>query len=230
MLTIPLSQVQAPAYSGYKAKDGFLPKAMSWLEPEAAVSFRRMVGDSGGLIRFTDVYRSVVYQIQCIQRAPKEKRRLYAPPTKSGHNFGMSVDVALEETLDNFKKSGDSELVVAARNMDSFRRWMLVYGFTPIKNESWHFDYLGKYDTCVQKIEAVYGKALRPDNAAVQVALNTLVGKSLPAPLKVDGVLGLKSSEAAKIADKVLGTEDNGSIGAWFRRVLAGSAATIEEK
>ena len=232
MLTLTLTQVEARSWRGYtKNADGKLPRRMAWLEPKAAADFKRMVEASGNRIEFTDVYRSVFYQLQCIQGATEAKRRLYAPPTKSGHNFGMSIDVAIDETLENFKASGVNELIIASRNYEALRRWFLAYGWHYIEKERWHFDHLDGQQTVLARINAVYGPAMALSNVELQRALNTLVGASLPAPLAEDGIIGEKTDQACKIADKILGAGPEHSVGPspWFRRLLAGVTATIKE-
>lgn len=230
MLELGLTQVKARCWRGYTLnKTGWLPKRMSWMEPNTAVSFSEMNDACGHRIEYTDVYRSVLFQIQCIQGASERKRRLYAPPTKSGHNFGFSIDVAIDETLDNFRKSKVPELVAAGRDRNSLARWMARFGWSGIKSERWHFNFLDGHTSTVNKIDAVYGQAMALSNEDVQRALNELVGKQLEEPLKIDGILGPKTDRAGHVADTVLGTNDRGAFSAWFRRVLAGATATIKE-
>lgn len=232
MLTLTLTQIEARSWRGYtKNTDGKLPKRMSWLEPKAATDFKRMIEASGNRIEFTDVYRSVFYQLQCIQGATEAKRRLYAPPTKSGHNFGMSIDVAIDETLENFAASGVNELIIASRNYQALRRWFAQYGWMYIEKERWHFDHLDGHANVCTRINDVYGQAMTLSNVDVQRALNVFVGKNLPAPLTEDGIIGAKTANACAIADKILGAgpEDCAGPSPWFRRLLAGVTATIKE-
>jgi len=227
MLVLDLTQVKARAWRGYtKNRTGFLPKRMSWMEPETAFDFMRMNEACNHLIEYTDVYRSSRYQIECIKRATEGKRRLYAPPTKSGHNFGWSFDAKIEETLENFRHSKDPQLIVAGRDRQALIRWMKKYGFTPIKKESWHFNHLDGHSTTVKKIDAIIDLTL--DNEDVQRALNKLLGDRIE-PLKIDGMLGPISGQAALVADKILATNDQGAFSLWFRRVLAGATVTIKE-
>lgn len=228
MVVLNLKQVRARAWSGYtKNTSGWLPRRMTWLEPRAAEDFEKMNEACGHLIEYTDVFRSARYQIECIKNNP-HKKRLYAPPTKSGHNFGWSVDVAINETIKNFKESRDNEIRVAGMDRQSLGRWMKRFGWTGIKKESWHFNHLDGHNTTVKKIDALYLQDLTLDNEAVQRALNILLAGKME-PLKIDGMLGPVSGEAGCLADKILNTDDRGVFGAWFRRVLAGATATINE-
>lgn len=229
MLVLSLSQVKARCWRGYyKNKTGWLPKRMSWMEPEAAVDFERMNEACGHRIEYTDVYRSPRIQIQAIKTATK-KRRLFAPPTKSGHNFGFSFDAKITETLENFQKSKVPELTIAGRDRQSLIRWMMRFGFTGIKKESWHFNHLGTHASTVKKIDGVYGQEMILSNDDVQQALNKLVGQRLAEPLAIDGILGTKSDKAASLAYDILGHDDQGAFSGWFRRLLAGATATIKE-
>ena len=229
MLVLKMKQAALPAWRGYTSnRTGFLPRRMSWMEPEAADSLAKMMEVCGGRIEVTDGFRSVLYQIESI-REQKSKLRLFAKPTKSGHNFGFSIDIKIAETLENFRKSKIPGLVAAGRDRPSLVRWMKKFGWTGIKKESWHFNFLGPHESTVKKIESLYEPSLELDNNEVQLALNILVGKELDEQLVVNGVLDMKTNSAAKLADKVLNLNDRGSFSAWFRRVLAGATAEIEE-
>jgi hypothetical protein len=230
MLVLTMKQVRARVYRGYtKNRSGFLPKYMSWMEPEAADDLSRMNRACNDSVEYLGIYRTTRTQIQAKRGAPGFKKRLYAPPTKSGHQFGFSIDIAIDETLENFRKSSSSELRAASRDYQSLVRWLKRYGFTGIKKERWHFNHLCGHESTVKKIDAVYGQQLALDNEDVQRALNKLVSKDLEKPLEIDGMLGPKTHKAAVIADKILGLDDGGNFSAWFRRVLAGATVTIQE-
>lgn len=234
MLVLKLRPTKIRAWRGYtqvrRVEDGkgFLPKRMSMLQPEASRGLEDMGEACDHLIEVTDGYRSVMYQIQSIAQQ-KAKRRLFAPPTKSGHNFGWSIDVRIKETLDNFRRSGRGDLMAAGRDRRALGRWMAQFGWSGIKSESWHFNHLEGYESTIKRIDGQYGQDLTLDNAGVQRALNRLLAKKLPAPLVEDGILGSKSHAAALLADGVLGLQDKGAFSPWFRRVLAGATALIEE-
>jgi hypothetical protein len=108
-------------------------------------------------------------------------------------------------------------------------RWMKRFGWTGIKKESWHFNFLGEHETTIKKIEALYGHKLVLDNEQVQQALNKILRHELEEPLVIDGQLGVKSNSAAKLADRLLGVNDRGAFSIWFRRVLAGAAVELKE-
>jgi len=234
VVRIPVRAVLAQAWEGYEniktpVGDGLpgvrMPSTVAWFEPEAADKFAEMQEACGWRMQFTDMYRSVSYQIKCIKRASEEKRRLYAPPTKSGHNFAWSFDLSIRETLMAFRRSGNPELVAAGKNRNSLVDWMRQFGWTGIRKERWHFNFLGKYPTTTSKINAVYGDALNLSNKDVQRCLNRLLDEDLV----VDGILGRKSHAAALKSASRLGVSQNlaGGFTNWYRRVLAGATAVL---
>lgn len=230
MLVLKLTQVKARASRIYTQNTtGWLPARMAWLDPRAARDFERMNEACGHRIEYTDVYRSTLTQILAIRQATRAKKRLYAPPTKSGHNFGLSVDIGVEATLENFRKSGQADLVVASRDRPALGRWMAGFGWTGIDSEDWHFNHLDGAASAVKKIDAEYGERLRLSNVDVQRAINRLL--KLDKPLVEDGQLGPVTASAAKAAVAQLdcGGEENGDFGPWFRRLLAGATVTVEE-
>jgi hypothetical protein len=94
-----------------------MPSSVTWFEPEAADKFRLMQEACGYRMQFTDIYRSAKYQARARARAKGSKKyRLLAPPSKSGHNFAWSFDLAVKETLLAFRHSGVAELIAAGQN------------------------------------------------------------------------------------------------------------------
>ena len=213
MFMIEVSQAQLPSQGG----SDFLPSHMSWLEPEAAQASNKMMEACGNLIEVVECYQSV------IEHAGKRS----TPPTRSGHNFAFSIDIKVKETLKNFRKSGDSELFAAGRDRPSLVRWMKRFGWTGVKKESWHFNFLGDHGTTNKKIESLYGPKFVIDNFQVQMALNKIL--DLDEPLKIDGCIGPKTGTAGREADRLLGLNDRGAFSLWFRRVLAGAAVELKE-
>lgn len=232
MFKLQLVYVKAPAFTGYKSAGGVLAQRISLLEPKAAAAFTRLVADSDGLITFTDVYRSTLTQIDSIARATKEKKRLYAPPTKSGHQYGMSIDVAIDESCARLKTSAKKDLKEAGASRDMLAAFLLRYGFHGIKSERWHFDFLDGHKYVTERINAVHGKSFALDDVAVQRALNRLaamnIGYVLAEPLAEDGVHGKKTLAAVAAARPRLGILDGAGADAWFRRVLAGATSEVE--
>lgn len=229
MLTLDLVYVRGiPSYTGYH-NSGTLPQRMSLLEPKAAAALTRVIADSQGLITFTDVYRSTLTQIDAIRSAAAAKKRLYAPPTKSGHQFGMSVDIAIAESLTRLRASTVPSLKAAGKSRDALAMWLKPYGWSGISNETWHFDFLAGHRLVTERIQAEHGAGFTLDDLETQRALNIVrergvIGMSVP--LAVDGVFGkgtLKAIAAARERFELgAGGDDH-----WFRRVLAGVAVTV---
>jgi D-alanyl-D-alanine dipeptidase len=229
MITLRLKKAKLKVWSGYTAnKSGFLPSRMSWMEPAAAADVERMQEAAEWRFEFTDGYRSPEYQLQCIESASEKKRRLYAPPTKSGHNWGWSLDVSVKNTLANLLASKNPELRVAGQSRNAMARFMARYGFTGIRSENWHFNHLDGFKSTVAKINAIHGGKFEYGTAELQRQLNAFLG----AKLKVDGDLGKNTRAALKKAQRRLqaaGVEVTGEADPWTKRVLAGMTLKIEK-
>lgn len=230
MITLHLVQAKVKAWSGYTAnRTGFLPSRMSWFEPEVAAALEEMQEAAEWRFEFTDGYRSPEYQLEAIRKASKTKRRLYAPPTKSGHNFGWSIDVAVDETMKNLSMSSKPELVVAGQSRDSMARFMSRFGFTGIRGERWHFNHLRGYASTTKRINALFGSKFNYDNADLQRMLNQWMGSQL----KIDGDVGQKTRAVIKKAQRrleiVKGVEVTGNPDEWTKRLLAGMTLKVEK-
>lgn len=197
-----------------------LPPELSWLQPDAARALTTMQSACGDRVVITDAFRPVLMQIEC-NRGNDE--RLHATPTKSGHNFGWSLDVDVKNTILAFARSTSPELVTASRDRSALARWMLQFGWHTAKNENGHIDFLTTFPTVLARIEATYDFSLT--NEDVQHALNKLVGSNIT----IDGDLGVATHEHMLKADKILDIVDRGDASQWWRRVLAGATAEIVE-
>lgn len=229
MITIRLAQAKLKVWSGYTAnRSGYLPSRMSWLEPDAAADVTRMQEAAEWRFEFTDGYRSPMYQLQCIENASAKKRRLYAPPTKSGHNWGWSLDVAVKETLANLKASSNPRLQIAGQSRDAMARFMAEYGWTGIRSENWHFNHLGQHKSTVAKINALYGSQFAYDSHELQRQLNAFLGMSL----EIDGIVGKNTRKAISKAQRRLaaaGVKATGEADDWTKRLLAGMTMKVEK-
>jgi hypothetical protein len=230
MITLHLVQARVKAWSGYTAnRTGFLPARMSWFEPEVARSLEEMQEAAEWRFEFTDGYRSAQYQLEAIKKASKTKRRLYAPPTKSGHNFGWSVDVSVDNTLKNLSKSSKPELQVAGQSRDSMARFMARFGWTGIRGERWHFNNLRGHRSTAARINAIHASKFIYDDQDLQRMLNTWMGSKL----EIDGDVGPKTRAVVKKAQRKLavvkGVEITGNPDAWTRRLLAGMTMKVEK-
>lgn len=221
MLKLALSRVRVRAWSGFKgADDGFLPPDACWLQPDAAEALKEMQDACGQAMTFQAAYTSVSRQLKL---ASDGLDRDHSRATQNGHNFGMSLDVAVGETLSSFLASKRPDLMTAGRDQGSLARWMRQFGWQGVKAESGHFDYLAGHETVLARIESLYDFSL--DNVGVQRALNKITGGNL----NLDGVLDRVVDDEAAKAYKILGYDDKGAFSARFRRLLAGATAETVE-
>lgn len=230
MITLHLTQARIRAWSGYTAnRTGFLPSRMSWMEPAAAKALEDMQEAANWLFEFTDGYRSPQYQLESIRNASKKKKRLYAAPTKSGHNFGWSVDVSVDKTLANLRQSSNPELCVAGQSRDSMARFMSRFGFSGIRGERWHFNHLEGLRSTVARINSKYSSKFEYDDYELQRMLNKWMGTHL----KIDGDVGPKTRAIVKKTQRKLvvvkGVKITGNPDPWTRRLLAGMTLEIEK-
>src|SRR5688500_12568851 len=70
-----------------------VPKRMRFLHPEAAESLVGLEGDTGGFV-YSDIYRSAESSL-----AARRIKRGVQRPGYSGHNYGFSVDLDIEEIM-----------------------------------------------------------------------------------------------------------------------------------
>ena len=172
------------------------------LQPDAALALRATWSASSGLLAVST-----------------------RPCATDIHVFGWSLDVDVSACLSAFLASGNRELVAAGRDRQSLSRWLRQFGWHEAKSPRGHYDILGGHRTILSRIDSVYGADLVLDNVGVQRALTRVTGEKLPD----DGVLDTRCDYAAKLADGIMGTGDNGAFSAAFRRELAIAAAEIIE-
>lgn len=111
---------------------GKLPDRFRYLHPEAAASCVRMLGLAPWM-RFSDMWRSAAESLHAVETKAGTKR-----PGYSGHGFGFSVDLDVDDCL---RRSGMSKPELDA--------WMQTNGWWCHRrdgqggSESWHFNFLG---------------------------------------------------------------------------------------
>lgn len=149
----------------YATADNFMkqqiyPCARCFLRPEVMEALQKAneiaKGKNLKLVIY-DCYRPYGYQRKMYEIV--NNPRYVAPPGKgSNHNRGAAVDLTLADTEGNILDMGNpfddfSELSeydndsiprAAKKNRKLLRNIMLKAGFSPYKNEWWHFDYRQK--------------------------------------------------------------------------------------
>ena len=221
MLTLALRRVRIRAWSGFKgADDGFLPADCCLLQPDAAESLKEIQDACGQSVTFKAAFTSVASHLLAVSKGVD---RDYARPTQSGHNFGMSLDVAVDETLAAFMASKRPDLMTAGRDLGSFGRWLRQFGWQGVKAETGHFDHLAGHETVLARITSLYDFSL--DNFGVQRALNKITGGDL----EINGVLDQAVDDEAVKAYKVMGYDDKFAFSSRFRRLLAGATSEVVE-
>ena len=192
--------------------------------------FERVCGAVPGLV-LTDMLRSPASSLQ----ARAEKRGV-ALPGHSGHNFGVSIDVAIEQTLEASKTT-----------WATFVARMIGAGATPYRanlkpgsGESWHFNLLDlpaqglPWGTAGADVEAwitgTYGDALY--NCSWEDAQRALAHLRLYPSALVDGVPGPRTGSALEVfrrTAKLTGAQRGSglSLSPTERRCFAAFAATV---
>lgn len=222
MFEIDVHQLQIPSWSGYGVR--YLPRSFSYLSSEISQSFISMNNECEERIKYTDGFRSVLTQVKVIRTASKTKKRLYASPSKSGHNFGMSLDVAIDESLSLLRQSEKKSLRDAGESRDSLAAYMQKFDWSGISNEDWHFNGPG-FRNVTKAIDARYAAFFYLSAKDMQRCLNSL----LVASLVEDGIIGKKTIAQVKAAKNMLSIEpEDEEITPWFCRLLSCATATLK--
>lgn len=192
----------AAPLEGYGGK---VPARMLFLAPDAAKSLVEVERDCGGMV-YTDVYRDAVGS-RAARRA-KMRANGTSPVQRaafSPHNYGLAVDIDIDETLKKLKISYASLLAYLGKfGWHCHRR-----DARGSDSECWHFNFLGpmarlylakasatNHATWSEPVEAriVERHNFQLDARGVQLALARLnFYKGV-----MDGVLGAVSKEAIK--------------------------------
>ena len=195
------------------------------MHPAAFTSFMKL--DQETPCVFSDIFRSAESSLAAV-----EAGRGAQPPGFSGHNFGFSVDVAVDETLKLRKWTYDQLLnTLALHGWHCFRRDKIRGA------EDWHFNYLGtdafssnillglKNGAWAVAAEAViqryYGDKLTLDKFQIQRCLSKLgMYRGL-----IDGDLGALSRQAAGAFGRAWNVPAD--FGVKFQRTLAYVSAEL---
>ena len=206
-----------------------LPRRFRLLHPRAAEGFVALEKDTGGLI-YTDILRSAEESLHAMQA----KSGVQAPGF-SGHNFGFSFDVAVEQTM---QAHGWSYVELLSKLKMHGWHCHRRDGEAGYKlSEMWHFNFFGsdapKYlgysklgwtAPLEHLLQDTYGADFALDAAGVQTCLAKLHMYAGP----IDGLLGPLSSQGIKAFQRAWLLTVNGEADAHTQRVLAFVAAERE--
>lgn len=240
MLTLALTQVSARGI--YATKDGKLPPRWARLHPEAAAALQRVEGFESFV--FSDMFRTPEQSLQ----AAREKRGVQ-PPGYSAHNFGLAVDLALEDfavpgVADGGTRAGTlSQLKVSYPELCArlaVEGWHCHRRDGKLGAEAWHFNWLGPHvgvalalalvenprtwaDAAEHAIQAWYGPALVCTETEAQTALAAL-GLYRG---ELDGRFGPRSREALRAFQRTWALRETGLLDARTQRTLCVVTASV---
>jgi hypothetical protein len=204
----------------YGANKNLFPTRAAFLHPAAAAAFEKMEREAGPF-DYSDILRGADESLAACKAGKATQ-----PPGYSGHNFGLSFDIAVERVMKE-KRWTYPRLCTALTN----------FGWYPYRqdlsrgSEDWHFNYLGdKADEILKRTSTrnlwqnaaeeairVFYPNITPVGAYdIQVALKKLCLYSGD----LDGHLGTLSFVAINLFNQQWGIGAN-AIGERFQRTLA---------
>jgi hypothetical protein len=200
---------------------GRMPSRFLFLHPMAAAAFARLERVSGGLV-YSDMYRSPADSLEAMNR-----KRGVQPPGYSGHNFGLSVDVAVDETL-RARGWTYAELLrqCATQGWYCHRR----DGLRGL--EDWHFNwfngsglasrYLAKSKVSwAAPIEQLILDLFQAEFRLTALDIQKGLQKLKLYPGELDGILGPISRQAIRAFQRAWKLEESEEAGERTQRVLA---------
>ena len=133
--SVETAKPEAPSFKLVRIPEGLfrdiygdptkLVSRMSWVNAQVVHVLKKVEEEFKGEIVISDFYRKPTESYI----ARKKKGSMVAPCGLSGHNYGLSVDVAVDTTLKRLSLSY-SQMVAAFKKL----------GLNGIKKESWHFN------------------------------------------------------------------------------------------
>jgi hypothetical protein len=234
MLTMSLKKVPGvlgiygtKPIGGVPAGDYF-PASAALLHPDAADAYLAVESSTGKKLRVSDMFRTPESSLQAMQQKSGVQ-----PPGFSGHNFGFSIDVAVDACLKSF-----------AMNKVQFDQMMESHGwFCHRKDhqrgmEDWHFNHFGLGDAAKPYVEAC--RLSTVTSAGVEAKIKAVYGRNFTltieelqaelAKLKmyggtVDGDFGPRSQQAVLVFERAWKLPEDGSPDPKMMRTLATVAA-----
>lgn len=204
-----------------------MPPRVCWLHPEAAAGFVALEAAwSGGV--YSDIARSAEASL-----AAMTSKAGVQPPGWSGHNFGFSVDWAVDETI---RRTGRTyaELVQLAAGAG----WYAYRRDLRRGSEDWHLNWLGphagsvlaavdplKPGTWAAAAEGMIQRFYAPDFALSLQEAQEALGRLKLYSGAPDGAWGPLSTHACAAFQRAWRLPDSGMLDARTARTLAFVAA-----
>jgi hypothetical protein len=213
-----------PVRGIYGINGNSFPARAAFMHPEAAAAFTELERTAGPF-SYSDILRGADESLQACKTG-----RGSQPPGYSGHNFGISFDIAVDKVLKE-KRWGYEKLCTTLEDR----------GFYPYRqdhsrgNEEWHFNFLGPHAEDIVRrtsvrnlwqraaeevIQSYYPKITPMGAVDIQQALQKLGLYSG----EIDGNLGPLSFTAINLFNQTWSISPN-AIGERFQRTLAFVAA-----
>ncbi len=208
----------------YGINKNLFPARAALMHPVAADAFTEMEAKDGPFV-YSDILRGADESL-----AACNSGRGSQPPGYSGHNFGLSFDIAVDQVLKEKRWKFEKLCDVLA-----------IYGFYPYRQdrslgaESWHFNFLGANAPVILKRTSARPQWQYAAEEAIKVFypnITPMGAVDIQAALKklcfytgdLDGDLGPLSMTAVNLFNQAWNIS-RGAVGERFQRTLAFVAA-----
>jgi len=213
-----LRYVDFPVRGVYRTHDGMLPRRMRLIHPSAYDDLKHLQEATKYQLVYSDMFRT----FKASMLARKRKPGLVAFPGYSGHNFGISIDLAIEPCLEALSEMHD---LVPPEPALSDLRWVLRrYNWTPIRSEPWHFNHSEGLSHALPWINETYGAHFNLTTWEIEAALFELGYNTYP----IDGILDGKDTQEIRRFQRESGLQPDGIAGRKTQRLLSCLCAEIE--
>ena len=226
--SFPLTEVKFKILGIYGRPGSKLPKRMCYLHPDAIVDFAKLQSATNCSLIYSDMYRKFSESLS----ARRRKGNMVAFPGDSGHNWGISFDIDVDNSINVLVEQGQiAKGLSRNRRMLSFYDFIGQFGWKPMdwvrqrfengsrsSSEEWHFN-----NEIIEDIKArdwargEYSSDLLLDVYEIQSCLNELGYKVWP----IDGVVGNQTKKAIKRFQKDYDLVPDGIAGIKSQRTLA---------
>ena len=214
----------------------WLPERMRFLHPQVIRDFARLQESTNCQLVYSDMWRS--FQ-ESLNARRQKGAGLVAYPGNSGHNWGVSFDIDVENScvvLESQEKIARG--LDRRRRMLAFYDWMSQFNFAPMTSvrekfeagkrsvsEEWHFNHSIIGDMAVKDWAGDnYGEDLQLNVEQIQACLNELGYGIWP----IDGQLSDMLTKAVIKFQKDYDLDPDGDPGPITQRTLACFCASID--